>query len=456
VSGGAFLAADRVGFEYRSHGRCVGPFSLAADPGEVHLVCGPSGCGKSTLARMLSGVIPHLYRGRFEGRVRIGGRCTRDTPLWQISASVGLVSQNPTSQLLASTVVGEVVFGLENLGLASAEIGTRLDEALWRFELHPFAERDPRTLSGGEQQRLLLAAVTARRPRALVMDEPLSMLDAFSTQAAVADIERLRDGGCAVVAFEHCRESLARLGGVKRLDLAPADVTDPPLPDLNRKAPAFRLVVEGLSVELGGRAVLRGIDLSLGGGEVLALAGANGAGKTTLLRALCGLQPHRGRITGYASGAGAPRLGMSFQNPDRQIFNPTVRDEILYGHAEPDEDLYRDVVDMLGLAAYEGTPPLLLSEGEKKRLGLAILLLRPGLCGLCLDEPTLGQDQHGRRLLGRVVRKLAAAGYLCLIATHDLEWAAQWCDRVLLLQNGGIASSRDSLSCQERSGEVVR
>ena len=141
-----------------------------------------------------------------------------------------------------------------------------------------------------------------------------------------------------------------------------------------------------------------------------------------------------------ARGGAARRLGLGFQNPDRQIFNPTVRQEILYGHATPDEERYRRVVDLLGLAAYESTPPLLLSEGEKKRLGVAILLMRPELAGLCLDEPTLGQDERHRRLIGRVVRRLAGRGYLCVVATHDLAWAAEWTDRVLLLQDGGLTS----------------
>jgi energy-coupling factor transport system ATP-binding protein len=99
------------------------------------------------------------------------------------------------------------------------------------------------------------------------------------------------------------------------------------------------------------------------------------------------------------------------------------------------------VLDLLGLAPYEQTPPLLLSEGEKKRLALAIVLLRPGLCGVCLDEPTLGQDADQRRILGRIIRRLAGAGYLCLIATHDLEWAAQWSDRILTLERGRLVAS---------------
>jgi energy-coupling factor transporter ATP-binding protein EcfA2 len=170
--------------------------------------------------------------------------------------------------------------------------------------------------------------------------------------------------------------------------------------------------------------------------------GANASGKTTLLRALAGLQPHSGRITGFVSGSRlGPRLGLVFQNPDRQIFNPTVRQEILYGLPDHDPGFYRSVVRLLGLSAYEDTPPLLLSEGEKKRLALATVLLRPGLRGICLDEPTLGQDERHRRLLGQILTRLAAAGYLCLVATHDLAWALEWSGRLLMLREGRLIGS---------------
>jgi len=442
LTAAAIISVEGAAFRYRGSRGPVGPFSLTAHEGELTLVCGPSGCGKSTLARMLAGLIPHLYRGELTGRVTTLGRASHDVPLWQLSQTVGLVMQNPATQLLASTVAGEITFGLENLGLPGGQVKARLKEALERFGLSGLAGRDPRTLSGGEQQRLILAAVMARRPQALVLDEPLSMLDTTSALDALGHLDRLRQEGCAVVAFEHRRAYFEHLTGVKRLELPGAPMHDEPeVPELPRRLSAFRLSVDSLGVELGGRAVLSDLDLELAGGQVAALVGANGSGKTTLLRALAGLQPHSGRLTGFVSGAGSPpRLGLVFQNPDRQIFNPTVRQEILFGLPEPDDQLYRGVVALLGLGPYEDQPPLLLSEGEKKRLALATVLLRPQLSGLCLDEPNLGQDARHRRLLGRMLRHLASAGYLCLVATHDLGWAVEWADRLLMLRSGRLVA----------------
>jgi energy-coupling factor transport system ATP-binding protein len=103
------------------------------------------------------------------------------------------------------------------------------------------------------------------------------------------------------------------------------------------------------------------------------------------------------------------------QNPAAQLLASTVKDEVVFGLPDCDVRLYRGVLALLGLGPYEETPPLLLSEGEKKRLALATVLMRPRLSGICLDEPTLGQDEGHRRLLGLVLHRLASAGYLCLV-----------------------------------------
>jgi energy-coupling factor transporter ATP-binding protein EcfA2 len=449
------VEAAAAAFQYPGREHPLGPFSLAVHTGELHHVRGPSGCGKSTLARMLAGLIPHLYRGAFSGEVRVEDRRTTDTPLWQLSARVGLVGQNPVAQLLASTVRDEIVFGLENLGLSRSETKSRLDLAFDAFGLRGLESREPHTLSGGEQQKLVLAAIAARRPQVIVLDEAFSMLDAGAATDIASQLQRLRCEGTALVAFEHRLPVGTWRHGAHRHTLANELPRDTPLPDLPQQFTPLELRVQGLSVMLGGQRVLEDIELSLAGGQVLALLGANGAGKTTLLRALAGLQPHSGTICD-ASGSSGPGLGLCFQNPDQQIFNPTVRQEIRFGNRGVDEDLYRNAVELFGLAPYEHTPPLLLSEGEKKRLALAILLTRPGLRGLCVDEPTLGQDEPHRRMIGRVVRYLASVGYLCVVATHDVEWAAEWCDAFVLLHGGRIAAHRNARALRQPEGEEQR
>jgi len=180
--------------------------------------------------------------------------------------------------------------------------------------------------------------------------------------------------------------------------------------------------------------VLRDLHFEARGGEVLAIAGRNGAGKTTLLRVLAGLQRAEGHLT---VEDGAPDLGLVFQNPDVQLFNASVREEILYRIPNPDLTLYAWLLGALGLERYESTPPLLLSEGEKKRVALATVLMRRPRDGILLDEPALGQDEAHKARLLRLVRALADAGQWVAFTTHDLALASH-ADRLLLLAEGRL------------------
>ncbi len=421
---------------------------MAVEAGDVLLVTGPSGCGKSTLARCLTGLIPHLYRGELTGEVWLDGAGpthavrTVDTPLWHLSERVGFVLQNAAAQMLGSSVEAEIVFGLENLGLSSCEIAGRLDEALDSFGLDHLVDRSPQTLSGGEQQRLALAAVMARRPPVLVLDEPLSMLDSTASADLVARLESLGRRGTAVVICEHRQEPLQPLSGLYTLALGlhKADIpSDAPYPVREFPSPSFApfaLEIAGLGVDLGGRRILHGLDLVIPGGQIVAVVGPNGVGKTTLLRALMGLQGHTGSVR---VDGGRPDLAMVFQNPDVQLFNPTVRDEVLFRLDTPDPGRFRWLMENLGLARYEGLSPLLLSEGEKKRVALATALMRAPRHGVLLDEPSLGQDAGHKARLMRVARALAERGRIVMMTTHDLALAAQ-ADRVLLLGRDGLVA----------------
>lgn len=450
------LESREVSFAYPQDRRGLQPVSLKVGAGEAVLVGGPSGCGKSTLARCLTGLIPHLYHGQYGGQVCVNGERTIDTPLWRLAEQVGMVFQNPAAQMLAPTVADEIVFGLENLGLLRADIGGRLEEALERFGLVQLRLRSPQTLSGGEQQKLALAAITARRPAALVLDEPLSMLDTTAALEFVALTQDLAAGGTAVIYCEHRHEYLRSLRALQTIILGENRINtelsrlvpDYPLPGQE----PFHLQVCGLTVTRSGQTILRDLDLDLPGGKTIALVGRNGVGKTTLFRALVGLQKYTGTIEIQTSGmAETPQLGMVFQNPDLQLFNASVREEILYRQDEPDGHLYEWVLSALGLEKYKNTPPLLLSEGEKRRVALATILMRRPRHGLLLDEPALGQDEAHKAILLRILRAYAGAGYLVVYSTHDLELAAQ-ADHLVLLGPEGIAVQGRSADIMQMEG----
>jgi energy-coupling factor transport system ATP-binding protein len=437
------LRADEVTYSYPQHTGGLRPTSLALAPGEALLIAGPSGGGKSTLARVLTGLIPHLYHGALGGAVWVDGLRTSTTPLWQLAERAGLVFQNPALQMLAWTVEDEIVFGLENLGLAPAEIRARVDAALEHFDLASLRDRSPQTLSGGEQQKLALAAITARQPAVLALDEPLSMLDGPSTLALLEALARLASAGNALVICEHRIPDLETIPGLRTLTLGRAEKPGdaPPAGDYPaRTAPdALQLEVAGLRVTLADREVLRDLALRLPGGQVVAIVGRNGVGKTTLVRALAGLQARTGSVS--VNGE-RPDFGLVFQNANLQLFNASVREEILYRVPDADPGLYAWLLAALGLARYEHTPPLLLSEGEKKRVALATVLMRRPRHGVLLDEPALGQDAAHKAMLVRVAHALAAAGQIVILTTHDAGLAAQ-ADRILLLgPDGWLADGR--------------
>ena len=456
------IRVEELSYQYPQHNRSLDLAELDVRAGEVVLLTGPSGCGKSTFARCLAGLIPHLYRGNLGGRVVVDGLETASAPLWRLSERIGMVFQNPASQMLSGTARDEIIFGLENLGLPRSEIDARLEASLAGFGLLGLRHRTPLTLSGGEQQRLALAAITARRPPALVLDEPLSMLDSTATESLVTHLAELSAGGTSVVICEHRTEPLQRIPAIRTIDLSgqKPESIEWHLPEerlAHRRVEPFTLDVFDLSVRLGGRDILRDLSFSATNGQVLSIAGRNGVGKTTLLRALAGLGDHDGAV--HVEGK-RPDLAMVFQNPDLQLFNATVKEEILYKVRDPDLLWYRWLTGMLGLGDYESTPPLLLSEGEKKRVALAISLMRKPSHGVLLDEPALGQDAAHKARLVHLARTLAQAGRLVVMTTHDLSLAAQ-ADRLLLLGESGFVADgppgdvlRDEPACG-RAGVTV-
>ncbi len=334
--------------------------SLAIGPAEVILLLGGSGSGKSTLLRAINGLVPHFHGGTFAGRVTVDEFDTRTARPAELAARVGLVFQDPESQAVMTTVEREIAFGLENRGIASSAIARLVEEALISLGLSGLRRAPLSTLSGGELQKVALAAVIATQPHLLLLDEPTSQLDPVSSEELLAAVRRLsEDTGATIVLAEHrverClhlatrvlfmeggaivvdadpqafarwalaghRELLppvARLfarrlnGGAKaaaeagRLPLTVKDARGMlddvagQLESFASPAPAREgdVVLEVRKLAVGyapGEAVLEHIDLRLRRGERIALMGENGAGKSTLVRHFNGLaRPLAGEV----------------------------------------------------------------------------------------------------------------------------------------------------------------
>ncbi|MGO2112991.1 MAG: ABC transporter ATP-binding protein, partial [Pseudoclavibacter sp.] len=167
-------------------GAGVGPVDLRVRAGERVLVVGPSGSGKSTLLRSLHGAVPQAIAAEVGGSIAVSGRSIDGTPVAALADDLGVVAQDPESGVCLPDVLDEVAFSLENARVARQHIGARVEAALVRAGASPLAGRGTGELSGGELQRVALAAAIATEPAVLLLDEPTSMLDADGVDAVRA------------------------------------------------------------------------------------------------------------------------------------------------------------------------------------------------------------------------------------------------------------------------------
>ncbi len=178
---------------------------LTIQRGEFVAIVGPNGSGKSTLARHFNGLLLPAH-----GRVWVDGLLTSDPhQLWAVRQRVGMVFQNPDNQIVASTVEEDVAFGPENLGLASAEIRARVDEALATVGLMDYRTHPPQMLSGGQRQLLAIAGALATCPACIVFDEPASMLDPAGRRTVLDTVHRLNAAGMTIVFITQAMDEAA-------------------------------------------------------------------------------------------------------------------------------------------------------------------------------------------------------------------------------------------------------
>ena len=434
----ALARVQRLTYSYPGVGRpALDDISLELRAGDSVALIGPSGSGKSTLLRALAGLVPHFHGGRFGGRVEVAGRDTRHARPADLAGTVAMVFQDPEDQVVMTRVANEVAFGLENLGIPAAEIRPRAADALAVVGALHLAGRRTMELSGGELQRVCLAAALALRPQLLLLDEPTSQLDPAGADEFLRHLEEL---GTAVVLSEHrtaralalCsrvlfleegrllldaprEEALAWLA-VNRPSYGPGTFSALLPPGSDPGADVVR--IEGISFAYeGGLSVLDGFDLEMRAGEVVVLEGPNGCGKTTAAKLAAGLlEPDSGLITRRG------RAAYLSQDPGRYLFCERVLDEAALA-VGGDSERALAALELVGLAWAAERHPRDLSSGERERLGLAaVAVAEPDL--LVLDEPTRGIDPERKADLARWLHAYAAQGRAVLVATHDRGFPA--------------------------------
>ncbi len=462
------IGACARGWSWRHAGRArhaVRDLDLDIAAGERVLLLGASGSGKSTLLQGLAGLLGGSEEGHESGQLLVDG-----APPAQRRSRIGMVLQNPDSQVILSRVGDDVAFGMENFNVERSAIWPRVRRALDAVGLSLPLHRDTARLSGGQQQRLALAGVLAMNPGLILLDEPTANLDPAGVlevrDAVAAAVERT---GATLVVVEHRTEvwlpvvdRLIVLGEAGEIiaDGAPGEVIDTQRERLTRAG----VWVPGVEPPrpprsgAGGAALLRSHDLSVGypsgrrtdlgdieivGGATTVVSGPNGSGKSALALTLGGLLPPRAGRVEAAAGFGPAadrrepigwrsrelltRIGSVFQNPEHQFLTGSVRDELACGPRALGRDdaaiaeLCDGLLERLRLTGLAAANPYTLSGGEQRRLSVAtILATQPDL--IVLDEPTFGQDRNTWAELVGLLAEIVAAGTGVVAVTHDLDF----------------------------------
>lgn len=205
------ILLERVSFAYPGAHQALREVDLRVEPGEFVAVMGANGAGKTTLCLLLNGVIPNVIGGTLSGSIRIDGLVTEEHHVYELAERVGVVLQDPDAQILATSVVAEVAFAAENLGVPRSEMMDRIERALALVRLSGFEASAPEELSGGQKQRLAIAAGLVMNPSIFVLDEPTAQLDPIGNVEVFDVLDRLnRDRGSTIVVATHNSEDAAR------------------------------------------------------------------------------------------------------------------------------------------------------------------------------------------------------------------------------------------------------
>ena len=499
------LSCKNLAFKYNeSTDYAISDCTFSVKKGEKIMLCGASGSGKSTLLRLLKRELSP--RGELSGNITLMGKDRSELSDRESAEKIGFVMQNPDSQTVCDKVSAELAFGLESFGVKSGEIQSRVGEMAAFFGIEPLYDRDISTLSGGQKQLVALCSVMATDPDILLLDEPTAQLDPVAARELLGILDRLnKEMGVTIIIAEHDPEELfdscdkilylakgkteffgtpaltakyfvknalegflpetakafarlcddlplnVRQGRAKLEKLGVTDIPKQAVTDTERAEP-YALQCKNLwqRYEKNSPDILKGCDLGIRKGECYGLLGSNGGGKSTLLRVICGLcKPYMGTVSLFGKKQKAYKNGSLFhemlaflpQEPVTMFVKESVREDLLQSG---DKFTVENVSQRMGIKHLLDRHPWDLSGGEIQKCAFAkILLADPKI--IVLDECTKGMDSFAKKALGDVLASLKAEGRTILLVTHDLEFAAQYCDRCGLLFDGKIVAEDNAV-----------
>ncbi|MDD6461556.1 MAG: ABC transporter ATP-binding protein [Bifidobacteriaceae bacterium] len=471
--------------------------------GEFVGLVGATGAGKSTLCMALTGIVPSLAEGRMNGVARVMGMDTREHSVAELSSQVGYVQQDPESQLFCASVEDELAFPLESRGVDPAAMDAMIDEALAAVGMGAFRDRQPSQLSGGQMQRVAIAAALVSHPDVLVLDEPTAALDPEGRREVMAALDSIRRRAAQqgrpmtiVMAEQHTECFLGRAdrivfldggriaadGGMDVFDVHRDDMAKSGVAQPQGAEPAIVLEQDGganhadtashTGAGSGRSAIIEfthltyrypnasaatapaldDVSLAIPRGAFVGLVGRNGSGKTTLVRHLDGLLKATSgtvRVDGldparHSVGRMARHVGFVFQNPDHQIFCSTVRDEIGYGPKAlgvPASKVAARTDELLEALDLRdvAAAPPATLDYGTRRAVALASVLAMRTPVLVLDEPTACLDANLSERFLSLVADANAHGTTVIMISHDLRAVARHCTHLLRMDGGHVA-----------------
>ncbi|MCL2214092.1 MAG: energy-coupling factor transporter ATPase [Treponema sp.] len=467
--------------------------TFSVKKGEFFAVMGENGAGKTTLCKLINGLIPHHCGGRLSGTVTVDGLNTVESTIPQLALKAGIVLDDPDAQLFTSSVRHEAAFGSENLLLPPDEIEERITFALCAVGLKGYKERVPSTLSGGEKQRLSIAAALAMKGKILVLDDPLCRLDPDGAQEVITVLDDIRlkyqmtiiivCGDSRKMAHYADRVCLLNNGRVSAIDTADKIFSDSDLLEENGIMPVkiterikinhttqcehqgdagllFRtdsllkkpmIQVSNFSYRYERSNInINNINLTIYENDFIAVMGKNGCGKTTLLKNITGLlKPSGGDI--YIRGRNTKELtvadiskevGFVMQNPDTQLFTDSVYNETAFAlknlrlSKKEISQRVKDALNIVGLHD-ETAFPHALSRPDRIMTIIASVLAM-GCRIIILDEVDAGNDYRGSLKIMNIARELHSKGFTIVFVTHNIYLADNFAHRLVKMERDYI------------------
>lgn len=458
------IELKNVSFSYDGKENIVENVNLSLSYGSISLLAGPSGEGKSTVMNIIAGIIPNVTDGDLSGEVRIDGEDVKDKKLGDVSRKVGIVLQNPDSQIIQKTVEDEIAFGLENLGINEERIKKQVETVTKLMEISP--QWESRKLSLGQKQRLIIASILAMGQKIILLDEPLSSIDKNSALSILKTLKALKNAGYCILIVEHRLDILLpfvdRIYHIENKTIQEIEDKNEYLKEQSQKIEDIVITVdssmeeafqiEHISFKVKKREILKDISFSIKKGRRLLILGENGCGKTTLIQILARIikqssgtiyqninpkfkQKKRGNRQWFQS------IGYIFQNPDYQLFMPTVKQEIYFNHT--DFEYADEIATLFDVKKLYDRHPQSLSEGQKRRVSIASILAgKPQV--VILDEPTVGQDYHHLKDMVNALNTIhMKTKNTMIVITHDVRCVKALCDDSIWIEDGVIKETGD-------------